>query len=227
MGGHQSAQSPCAHAAEGEHRSAVLWLLPLWPLATWVSCSLPKRPFGALRQVADACQRPAPTAHPSLHLHARCAGAGTHAARGRRHAPSAQQRPGPDAGLCMHASGGPHAATCTYLHACMCACMQACITTRKGNKRFAMFDLKITLAWEGQKAGSDKQVRQRVCGGGTTLRYSTRTARPLPHRGHAEAMQRPCRNAGLQLRLTGCDGWPQDHCGRLVAAAPAVQCLRT
>lgn len=36
--------------------------------------------------------------------------------------------------------------------------MQAAITTRKGNKRFAMFDLRISLAWEGQRAGEEAQV---------------------------------------------------------------------
>ncbi|GLC47194.1 hypothetical protein PLESTB_001622200 [Pleodorina starrii] len=35
----------------------------------------------------------------------------------------------------------------------------ASITTRKGNKRFAVFDLTVALAWEGTVAGSSSSVR--------------------------------------------------------------------
>jgi len=36
--------------------------------------------------------------------------------------------------------------------------MQAFTTMRKGNKRLVVFDLKITLAWEGQLAGVEEKV---------------------------------------------------------------------
>ncbi|KAG2488076.1 hypothetical protein HYH03_013379 [Edaphochlamys debaryana] len=35
----------------------------------------------------------------------------------------------------------------------------ASITTRKGNKRFAVFDMAVSLAWEGSVAGSDVKVK--------------------------------------------------------------------
>lgn len=38
----------------------------------------------------------------------------------------------------------------------------ASITIRKGNRKFAVFDLTLALAWQGTLAGSDKQVKGEV-----------------------------------------------------------------
>ena len=40
-----------------------------------------------------------------------------------------------------------------------CACMQAYQTMRKGNKKFAVFDLTVKLAWEGHWLEGDVKVR--------------------------------------------------------------------
>ena len=37
-------------------------------------------------------------------------------------------------------------------------CVQAYQTMRKGNKKFAVFDLQMTLAWEGRWVDGDVQV---------------------------------------------------------------------
>jgi hypothetical protein len=37
--------------------------------------------------------------------------------------------------------------------------MQASLNIRKGNKMLAIFDLKLTLAWEGSLAGCEDKVR--------------------------------------------------------------------
>lgn len=37
--------------------------------------------------------------------------------------------------------------------------VQASLNVRKGNKLLAIYDLKLTLAWEGQLAGSEEMVR--------------------------------------------------------------------
>lgn len=42
--------------------------------------------------------------------------------------------------------------------------IQACITTRKGNKRFAVFDFAVTLGWEGSLEGAAGTVgRDNTC----------------------------------------------------------------
>lgn len=38
--------------------------------------------------------------------------------------------------------------------------LQASITTRKGNRRFAVFDMTVVLGWEGSVAGSSTMVRR-------------------------------------------------------------------
>ncbi len=40
--------------------------------------------------------------------------------------------------------------------------LQAELTTRKGGKKFPMYDLVLTLEWEGLLAGSDAMVRTQV-----------------------------------------------------------------
>lgn len=41
---------------------------------------------------------------------------------------------------------------------------QALLTTRKQNKKFAVFDLKLTMAWEGTLVGEDAKVRRLIAG---------------------------------------------------------------
>jgi hypothetical protein len=37
-------------------------------------------------------------------------------------------------------------------------CAQAITSTRKGNKKLAIYDLKITMRWEAQAEDDDEQV---------------------------------------------------------------------
>lgn len=57
-----------------------------------------------------------------------------------------------------------------------CVCVQALLTTRKGKKRFAMYDLSVTLSWEGLWVeDSNKQVpcAQLLCCSSSLLMYAT------------------------------------------------------
>lgn len=43
------------------------------------------------------------------------------------------------------------------------ACAQAITSTRKGNKKLAIYDLKITMRWEAQDEDDGEQVRPGAC----------------------------------------------------------------
>ena len=51
--------------------------------------------------------------------------------------------------------------------------VQALLTKRKGNKKFAVFDLKLTLAWEGKWSMEDAENPTAVSACIPTLKTST------------------------------------------------------
>ena len=62
--------------------------------------------------------------------------------------------------------------------------LQAYQTMRKGNKKFAVFDLQVTLAWEGRWVDGDVQVRSRLRGSrrGCVLALMLSAAADRPNR---------------------------------------------
>jgi hypothetical protein len=47
---------------------------------------------------------------------------------------------------------------------CVADCCQAMTSTRKGNKKLAIYDLKITMKWEAQAEDDADQVRSQAAG---------------------------------------------------------------
>ena len=63
--------------------------------------------------------------------------------------------------------------------------LQALLTTRKGKKRFAMYDLTVTLTWQGLWVEDDKKQVCNVC----TLRITNELP---PCTMHAHPGETPC-----------------------------------